>query len=155
MGRKLTRSRPKQGAHLARLRKAAGLSQARLAEIIGETQGNIAFWEVTNKPPRGDVLPKLAKALGVEIADLILHADKPPATQQKPAPPKLRRLFDEVLQLPTRQQNTIIEVLAVFLENFRRNAKAKVNSNINPAAKAKSKTKKTKPKSSNLNSPLR
>ena len=71
MGRKLTKSRPKQGARLAELRKAAGLSQYDLARKVGVPQPNIAFWELSAKPPRSDVLPKLARALGVTLDDLI------------------------------------------------------------------------------------
>lgn len=67
MGRKLRKPRPTQGARLLALRNAAGLSQTELARLVGETQANISFWERTDKPPRSDVLPKLAKVLGVSL----------------------------------------------------------------------------------------
>ena len=71
MGRTLTKTRPKQGVRLAELRKAAGLSQYELARMIGVPQANIAFWERRQKPPRSEVLPKMADALGVRIEDLL------------------------------------------------------------------------------------
>jgi transcriptional regulator with XRE-family HTH domain len=64
MPRSLTKPRPPQGAHLAALRQAAGLSQSALATRVGESQQNIAFWEQSDKPPRSDVLPRLARVLG-------------------------------------------------------------------------------------------
>jgi hypothetical protein len=127
------------------------LSQARLAEIIGEPQDNIASGEVTDPPP-GDVLPKLAKALGVEIADLIINAAKPALAQQKTVSPKLRRLFDQISLLPTRQQNTIIKVLSVFLENFHRAASPKSLAKLKTKAKSKSKSKLKSNKPDNTDS---
>jgi len=34
-------------------------------------QPNIAYWELSDKPPRSDVLHKLADALGVGIPELL------------------------------------------------------------------------------------
>src|SRR5262249_39493574 len=117
MGRKLTRPRPKQGAHLARLRKAAGLSQYQLAQLINETQGNIAFWELSDNPPRSQVLPKLANALGVSIPDLIVDCSTKPEPKIMPA--KLRFLFEQVADLPRSQQQKIIDLLDIFIRQFR------------------------------------
>ena len=43
----------------------------------GLPQANIAFWERSEKPPRSDVLPKMAQALGVTVEDLIVGDQKP------------------------------------------------------------------------------
>ncbi len=61
----------KFGVHLVELRKAAGLSQNQLADKLGVPQSNISFWEQWEKPPRGEVLPKLAEALGVSMDELL------------------------------------------------------------------------------------
>jgi DNA-binding XRE family transcriptional regulator len=66
MARKLTTPRPKLGAHLMSLRINAGLNQEELAQKVGVLQQTIAFWEQSDKPPRSEVLPKLAEALGVK-----------------------------------------------------------------------------------------
>lgn len=119
MARKLTKPRPKQGAHLARLRKAVGLSQAQLAHLVGESQGNIAFWEVSAKPPSSDVLPALAKALGVQIPDLIVSSSSASAASplQKPLPAKLLFLFDQILSLPPSHQKDLIHIISIFLHH--------------------------------------
>jgi transcriptional regulator with XRE-family HTH domain len=118
--RKLSKQRPAQGARLVALRKAAALSQAELARLIGEPQQNVALWEQSDKPPRSDAIPKLAKALGVRVEDLFTEKASP----QRPSGPvgKVRKLFDEVAKLPRRQQDKIVEFLAPIVEDFKRRA---------------------------------
>jgi hypothetical protein len=58
-GPELSRPRPRQGARPTAFRQAAELTQVELARLIGE------------KPPRSDVLPKLAKVLGVRVEALL------------------------------------------------------------------------------------
>src|ERR1051326_4873357 len=116
MGRKLTKSRPKQGARLAELRKAAGLSQYDLARKVGVPQPNIAFWELSAKPPRSDVLPKLARALGVTLDDLIEDKSAKEILHNRRGPSgKLRKLFDELSLLPRYQQDKIVDFLSLFI----------------------------------------
>jgi transcriptional regulator with XRE-family HTH domain len=126
MGRKLRKARPQQGARLVNLRKAAGLSQQELAELIGETQGNISFWERTDKPPRSDILPKMAKALGVSVEELLGEEAVNPAIQplgltSGPAG-HVQRAFDEVRTLPRRQQQKVVEFVFAFVNEYRRKA---------------------------------
>ena len=78
MVKKLTRPRPKQGERLLQLRLSAGLSQKELADLIGETQQNIAHWAQAAMPPRSDTLPKLAKVLGVRVEDILAVDGAPP-----------------------------------------------------------------------------
>ena len=120
MARPLTRKRPQQGAHLAALRKAAHLSQAELGKLIGESQQNIAYWECADKPPRSDVLPKLAKALGVTVEQLL----KPNgATVRRGGPVgKVQKVFEEVSRLPRRQQDKIVEFVSALVEQYKRKA---------------------------------
>ena len=118
MGRKLSRPRPSQGARLARLRQEAGLSQYELARLIGVTQSSVAFWELNDRPPRSEVLPKLAKALGVRIEDLLngnvsLKGSRGPKG-------KLRKLFEEVSNLPRNQQQKVIEFVSAFVSQQKR-----------------------------------
>lgn len=120
MGRKLRKPRPAQAARLVALRKDAGLSQAELARLVGEPQANIAFWERTDKPPRSDVLPKLADALGVRIEDLLdIHA--PPVRRPSPAG-QIQRTFEEVRKLPRSQQRKILETVVALVEQYKRKA---------------------------------
>ncbi|MBK6517328.1 MAG: helix-turn-helix transcriptional regulator [Polyangiaceae bacterium] len=114
--RKLARPRPKQAQRLVELRLAAGLSQAELADVIGEPQANVAFWERTAKPPRSDVLPSLAAALGVHIEELFV--DSPPRATRAPAG-KVQQLFDEVRRLPRRKQERVVEVVVALLKEYK------------------------------------
>jgi transcriptional regulator with XRE-family HTH domain len=118
--RKLAKPRPAQGARLVALRKAAALSQAELARLIGEPQQNVALWEQSDKPPRSDAIPKLARALGVHVEALFTDKAAPP----RPSGPvgRVRKLFDEVAKLPRRQQDKIVEFLAPIVEDFKRRA---------------------------------
>lgn len=118
--RKLSRPRPAQGARLVALRKAAALSQAELARLIGEPQQNVALWEQSDKPPRSDAIPKLARALGVSVEDVFSDKITPPRRSGPVG--KVRKLFDEVSKLPRRQQDRIVEFLAPIVEEFKRKA---------------------------------
>jgi transcriptional regulator with XRE-family HTH domain len=116
------RSRPKQGAHLLALRKAAGLTQTELAAFVGVPQPNIAFWEWSDKPPRSDVLPKMAKAFGVRIDEIIVDQESK-ALAKRPGPiGEVQRAFEEVRRLPRKQQRKVVEIVSAMLEQYRRKA---------------------------------
>ena len=96
------------GSRLAEARKAAGLTQSDLAAKLGVAQSNISFWESWEKPPRGEVLPKIAAAVGVSVDALLgLKPAKP-----KPEPTgKVQQAFAAVTRLPRRQQEQILKVV--------------------------------------------
>jgi transcriptional regulator with XRE-family HTH domain len=111
--------RPAQGRRLMELRKAAGLSQYELAEMIGESQPNIAYWELSDKPPRSDVLHKLADALGVSIPELLSVNVRTAAVSNSNRPAgKLRQLFNDVSRLPRRQQEHIVRWVSAFVRQY-------------------------------------
>ena len=128
MPRNLTKTRPPQGAHLAALRQGAGLSQSALASLVGETQQNIAFWEQSNKPPRSDVLPKLAQVLGVRVEELLNAGEVKEETGRKSAnakaAAKVRRTFEEVSTLPRPQQQRIIGIVQDLIKAQRLNGQS-------------------------------
>jgi transcriptional regulator with XRE-family HTH domain len=117
MAGRLKRPRPEQGERLLRLRQAAGLTQEELADLLGESQSNIAFWEQSEKPPRSDILPKMAEALGVGIEDL-LDSNSRPARKGGPTG-KVQRVFEEVSKLPRRQQEKIVEFVSAFVNQYK------------------------------------
>ncbi len=118
MARALKRQRPKQGARLAALRRAAGLTQVELAQLVGESQQNIAFWEQSEKPPRSDVLPKLAKVLGIKI-EQILEGELPQTRRAGPVG-KVQKIFEEVSTLPRKQQERIVETVSALVAQYKR-----------------------------------
>jgi transcriptional regulator with XRE-family HTH domain len=122
MPRELSKQRPRQGAHLAALRQSAGLTQTELAKLVGDTQRNIAYWEQSEKPPRSDVVPKLARVLGVSLEDLLTPTDA--RTPERPRGPvgKVRKTFEDVSRLPRRQQDKIIEIVEALMAQHTRKA---------------------------------
>jgi transcriptional regulator with XRE-family HTH domain len=122
MPRKLSKPRPRQGARLAALRRAAGLTQTELAELVRETQRNIAYWEQADKPPRSDVIPRLASVLGVSVETLLTpDGDLAPA-HQRGSVGRAQKAFQKVAQLPRRQQDKIIEIVEAFVAQQERRA---------------------------------
>ena len=119
VARPRTKPRAKQGRHLAELRKAAGLSQTELAEVLEVPQSNIAFWEQSDKPPRSDLLPKMADALGVEIAELLnLNGGRVTVQRSSRPPGKVRKVFEDVSRLPRRQQEHIVRVVSALVMQY-------------------------------------
>lgn len=130
MPRRSTKTRPQQGIRLAELRQAAGLSQYELARYVGVPQANIAFWERSEKPPRSEVLPKMAEALGVTVEDL-LNVDAGKTTARKatksngrPAG-KVREVFDRVSKLPRRQQEHIVNWVSAYVSQYEQTSGAR------------------------------
>lgn len=113
------RLRPKQAAHLLELRKKAGLTQTELAEVIAVPQTTIATWEWSSSPPRAEVLPRLAKALGVRLEDLLVPqlartiADRPGPVGE------VQRAFEEVRSLPRTQQRKIVEMVLAIVDRYK------------------------------------
>jgi len=113
MGRPAKSPQPKYGKHLAELRTAAGLSQSKLAGLLNTRQSTVASWEHSDSPPKGSVLPELAKALNVSL-DVLLCVE--PLANKHPGPAsKVEKLFDKVSQLPRRKQQRITTVIEALL----------------------------------------
>jgi transcriptional regulator with XRE-family HTH domain len=120
MARKLSKPRPKLGAHLAALRINAGLSQEELAQRTGVLQQTIAFWEQSDKPPRSEVLHGLADALGVTVETLLSENGGAVAARKKGGPEgKLRKIFEDASRLPRRQQDKIAEFVSAFINQHK------------------------------------
>jgi len=119
--RKLSKPRPKQGARLVALRKKAGLSQTELAKAIGLPQTTIAHWEQSSTPPRSEALPLLAKALGVDIDDILGGSDSALARNTGPVG-RVQKVFDEVRRLPRRQQERVLDIVVGYIEQLKRKA---------------------------------
>lgn len=114
--------RPQQGARLLALRKAAALTQIELAKFLGVPQANIAFWEWSDKPPRSDLLPKMAKAFGVRLEDLLLSTADQPIARRKGPIGEVQRTFEEVTKLPRKQQRKVVEMVQALVEQYKRKA---------------------------------
>jgi transcriptional regulator with XRE-family HTH domain len=113
--------RPQQGARLLALRKASGLTQIELAKALDVPQANIAFWEWSDKPPRSDLLQKMAKAFGVRLDDLLLASDRTIAKRKGPIG-EVQRTFEAVTKLPRKQQRKVLEMVQALVEQYKRKA---------------------------------
>lgn len=101
-----------QPSRLKTLREAAGLSIRELARQIGEDHSNVRYWEISGKPPRSELLPAIAQALGVTVEDLL----GVPKSRRGTAPSsRTGRAFEAVARLPRRQQKKIVEVVEAFV----------------------------------------
>lgn len=109
----LSRNRPPLAQRLVELRQSAGLTQMSLAKQLGIAPSVIAFWELKGTPPRGEVLPGLARLLGVSV-DNILGVE-PIKPKRQAAKGKLQVLFEAASKLPRRQQEKVIAVLEPFI----------------------------------------
>jgi transcriptional regulator with XRE-family HTH domain len=105
-------ARPPLALRIATLRKDAGLSQVELAKRINTSASNVAFWELTGTPPRGEILPALARELGVSVDELLGVAPLKPAI----AKGRLQEAFHAAAKLPRRQQQKIVEVVEALLK---------------------------------------
>jgi transcriptional regulator with XRE-family HTH domain len=70
MAGKRTTPGPFSPTKLRDLRDGKGLTRRALSDSTGITEGAIYAYETGQYPPGGDVLPKLAGALGCKIDDL-------------------------------------------------------------------------------------
>jgi transcriptional regulator with XRE-family HTH domain len=121
MGRKLLKPRPKQAERLVALRKAKALSQVELANLIGEPAANVAYWEKSDKPPRSDVLAKLASVLGVRLEDLLVM-DRVPSRKSNGPIGIVQRTFEKVRRLPRRQQQQVVQVVEALVSSLQKKA---------------------------------
>jgi len=85
-----------------------------LAGKIGVHHSNIAFWELSGTPPRGEVLPKMAHALGVSV-DALLGVT-PPKPKRQAAKGRLQYVFEAASKLPRRQQEKVAEFVGAFVK---------------------------------------
>lgn len=82
--------------------------------MLGVAHTNVAFWEWSEKPPRGDVLPSMAEALGVSV-DEILGVDTVSRRRSGPVG-KLERVLLEARHLPRRDQDIVVKFVAALIE---------------------------------------
>jgi DNA-binding XRE family transcriptional regulator len=69
-----TRTTHKVGATIRKLREAKGMTQEELADAVGMMRNNISRIEAAKHRPTLETLERIAKALKVPVADLIVPA---------------------------------------------------------------------------------
>lgn len=73
--------RERLAIRLVEYRKAVALSQQEFAKKIGKAQSVVCAWEKGQTSPDAELLPAIAKALGVSISEICGQADTPTSDQ--------------------------------------------------------------------------
>jgi transcriptional regulator with XRE-family HTH domain len=108
-GRPSKKKPSKIGAHVAALRKQAGLSQAQLAQLIGMPQRTLSYYEREASDIPAKLAKDLAKVFGVTVAQVL---DEDSAAKAKRGPKsKIERQLDAVKQLPKSEQQFVSKLL--------------------------------------------
>lgn len=71
--------------NLRKMRTRIGITQTELARRMGVRQNTITQWELGNRQPRAEMLPKLADTLGCTLDELLRAARA--AEEKNPAAP--------------------------------------------------------------------
>ena len=102
------------GVRLAELRKAAGVTQTALAAEIGISQRMMAYYEGPIAQPPANLLPLIARALGVSI-DALLGVESS-RRRAKASDTRLQRRLAQIEKLPVQERRQILQVLDAFIE---------------------------------------
>jgi transcriptional regulator with XRE-family HTH domain len=101
---------------LIRFRKAAGLSQKEFAQAVGISPRMAAYYETETHHPPTHLLTVFVKVLGVS-ADQLLGIQKVKTLKQRDS--RLRRLVEEVEQLPVTTRKHVIQYLEHLLAGLK------------------------------------
>lgn len=110
-GRPAQSERSTFGQKLYELREAKGLTQGQVAEELNIGQRSYSAWERGNIAIRPDKLKLLSSILGVTVGELVGENSK---TNKNPKG-KLQKVFEDVSNLPRRQQSKIVDVIEGML----------------------------------------
>ena len=98
------------GSRLAALRKRKGLTQIQLADQLGVSQRMITYYENEARRPPTQLLPQIAKVLGVPVDDLLSGADLD-AVEELKLDKRLLRRFEKLQQLPDADQKAVLRMI--------------------------------------------
>lgn len=101
------------GLRIATLRKDRGLTQTQLGEMIGVSQQQVVSFEKGRRKVPASALPRLSKALGVSVEELIGAESKP---GKRGPTPKLQRQLEQLQDLPRSKQRFVAEMLDTVLQ---------------------------------------
>jgi transcriptional regulator with XRE-family HTH domain len=94
------------GALIAALRKEKGWSQAELAERLGVTNKAVSRWETGRGYPDVELLPLVARELGITISELL-------EGERTPAPPAVEEQMEFLCESTGREKKKLWAAIAV------------------------------------------
>jgi transcriptional regulator with XRE-family HTH domain len=103
------------GERLALLRKAAGFTQIELAAELGISQRMISYYESPEATPPANLLPQIARALGVSIDELYGVSAKRRLVKQD-GDSRLRRRLLAIEKLDVAEKRQVLQILDAFIE---------------------------------------
>jgi transcriptional regulator with XRE-family HTH domain len=114
-GRPPTKDAPFFGQRLSAARKSRGWSQTQLAQKLATNQKVIDYYERRAVNPSLAFMERAAEALDVSVAELL--GSKPNPARSRPGPtPALALRFEQIRQLPRREQDFVIRFLDTVLD---------------------------------------
>lgn len=102
------------GARLASLRKAAGISQMALAAEIGVSQRMMAYYEGPSAHPPANLLPAIARVLGVSI-DALLGVEES-RRRAKATDTRMQRRLQQIEKLDPTEKRQVLQLIDAFIE---------------------------------------
>lgn len=114
------------GARLAALRKQAGLSQSALAREIGVSQRMMAYYEGPTAFPPANLLPAIARTLGVSVEALL--GTETSKRKAKAVDTRMQRRLQQIASLPPEERRQIMQLVDAFIERGRLKRRASANS---------------------------
>jgi transcriptional regulator with XRE-family HTH domain len=114
-GRPPIKDAPLFGQRLAAARKSRGWSQTKLAEKLDTNQKVIDYYERRAVNPSLAFIQRAAKVL--EVSTVALVGNESNNARSRPGPPPALALrFDQIRQLPRKEQDFVIRFLDTVLE---------------------------------------
>ena len=111
-GRPSSKKPTANGARLAALRQAAGLSQVEVGKALGIPQRTVSFYEREAEAIPSNLVPALADILGVSVGEVLGVED---GARRRGPKSKLERQLERVKELPRGEQQYVSKFLEQVL----------------------------------------
>jgi transcriptional regulator with XRE-family HTH domain len=98
------------------------LTQTAFAAEIGISQRMMAYYEGPNAHPPADLLPTMAKALGVSV-DALLGVETA-KRRAKPSDTRMQRRLQQIEKLDVPERRQILQLIDTFIEHGQLRRKA-------------------------------
>jgi transcriptional regulator with XRE-family HTH domain len=102
------------GPRLAGFRKQAGISQTAFAREIGISQRMMAYYEAPSAFAPANLLPAMARVLGVSVEALL--GTETAKRKTKALDTRMQRRLQQIASLPPEDRRQIMQLLDAFIE---------------------------------------
>lgn len=102
------------GARLAGFRKQAGISQTAFAREVGISQRMMAYYEGASAFAPANLLPVMARVLGVSVEALL--GTETAKRKTKAVDTRMQRRLQQIASLPPEERRQIMQLVDAFIE---------------------------------------